>query len=76
MENNNMFEDIFSEELYDIDGGSTKVAAVVLAIGAAATGVGSYAANKTGHPVAASYLGGASSTCALAAAWCAFAPCI
>lgn len=76
MESTYMFSDVSSEELYDIDGGSTKVAAVVLVIATAVLAVGSYVASKTGHPVVSACLGGAAASCALAVAWLAIAPCI
>lgn len=74
MESTYMFYDISSDELFDVEGGSTKVAAIVLAIVAAASGVGSYVASKAGNPVLSAGLGCVAAGCALAAAWLAVAP--
>ena len=74
MESTYMFNDISSEELYDIDGGSTKVAAAVFGIVGSIFGVASSVAGNTGHPVVSACLAGAATTCALAGAWCVLAP--
>lgn len=76
MDSTYMFNDISLEESYDIDGGSTKVAAIVLAIAGAVCAIGAYVTSKTGHPVASASLGGVAAACGIAAAWLAIAPMI
>ncbi len=74
MVSNYMFEDIYSEELYDIDGGSTKAAAIGCTIGGAAFAIGACVAADKGHPVVSACCAGASATCFLVGAGFALAP--
>ena len=74
MDSTYMFNDISLEESYDIDGGSTKVAAIVLAIVGSVCAIGAYVTSKTGHPVASATLTCVAAVCGLAAAWLAIAP--
>jgi|BioPla2DNA2_1021312.scaffolds.fasta_scaffold44114_2 hypothetical protein len=74
MEKTHMFNDVSLEESYDIDGGSTKAAAIFFAVAGAVCGVGSYVASKTGNSGLAVGLGCAGTACGLASAWLAIAP--
>lgn len=71
---NYMFNEVSSEELYEIDGGSTKAAAVALIVVSAACTAGSYVASKAGNSQLSSALGAVGSVSSSIAAWAACAP--
>lgn len=66
--------DVNLEELYNINGGSTKAAAIGLIIAAAALDGGAYIANRAGYSKIANGLSTASGVSGLASGWFAMAP--
>lgn len=69
-----MFNDVSNEELYAVDGGSTKVAAVICYVGAGICAIGSAVASERGNKNAAAGWAGAGTLFASAGTTLSFIP--
>ncbi|MDR0906628.1 MAG: class IIb bacteriocin, lactobin A/cerein 7B family [Oscillospiraceae bacterium] len=68
------FEPLTDDEQMEIDGGSTKVAAIICVVGGAVIGFVGNIAGATGHPQVAAWCAVASGACFVAAATLAVIP--